>query len=427
MRILWLSLALSLTVAHPVGATVVSGAPGSPDPREAEAVISIDDRDGVRNRLDVRLSGSRVVVREAGDEPLEASGTCRSLARAHVVCGGGHLEAELGGGDDTLVARIGQYEQLYVVADGGAGDDVLRAAGGGVTFTGGDGNDVLRGRAGWDTLVGGAGDDRLYGGRGGDALTGDGHVRQEDGAPPVAAGDDVIDGGPGRDFATWTERRAPIRVDLASRRLAGRTGERDRVRGIEDVAGGHGRDTLRGTDGPNDLLGGRGADRLDGRGGDDVVDAGWAIGRAYLGGNDHAADRLSCGSGRDRIVDPYVEALPRDCERLTFNEFDVLGGGTLIAQPQPLPRGRLRFHVTDCDCAGHAYRRVVVRAGGREIGRSRLKKLPIARGRFIAVRMRRPLPRRGYVQVVITGFHPVGDEDGNLVTEKYRFVYRLRR
>jgi hypothetical protein len=39
-------------------------------------------------------------------------------------------------------------------------------------------------------------------------------------------------------------------------------------------------------------------------------------------------------------------------------------------------------------------------------------------GRFVVVRMRRPLPRRGIVQVI---------HQGNDGRRPYRFVYRLRR
>jgi hypothetical protein len=277
---------------------------------------------------------------------------------------------------------------------------------------------VLRGGPGYDGLTGGAGRDRLSGGRSGDELIGDGRG--------VAAAADVLDGGRGRDSASWVGRRHPVRIDLRSRRPQGSPGEGDRLSGIEDVAGGAGPDVLVGTSTSNTILGGRGPDRLSGRGGNDVLDAGNAIRRGTFVERDRAVDRVACGEGLDLVTDGYHEVFPRSCELLDFNEVDVLEAGRQVLQPRPY-RGRLLFHATDCVCAATAYRRVRVFAGGREIGRSRYVKMPDG-ARWIPVRMRRPLPRRGVVRVVITGVDPVGDDSGDrLVYEPFRFSYRLRR
>jgi Ca2+-binding RTX toxin-like protein len=63
------------------------------------------------------------------------------------------------GGDDTFAAQPGT--PLSVLADGGAGNDVLTGAEEPDTFFGGDGNDTLTGGAGPDLLDGQLGDDSI--------------------------------------------------------------------------------------------------------------------------------------------------------------------------------------------------------------------------------------------------------------------------
>ncbi|MGH2948921.1 MAG: calcium-binding protein [Solirubrobacteraceae bacterium] len=75
------------------------------------------------------------------------------------------------GGDDTFLARPGT--PLAVIADGGAGNDVLTGAEEPDTFSGGLGNDTLTGGAGPDLLDGQDGDDSLLARDGaGDAVRG---------------------------------------------------------------------------------------------------------------------------------------------------------------------------------------------------------------------------------------------------------------
>ena len=71
----------------------------------------------------------------------------------------------------TLAGSEGANDQLIV--DGGAGNDVITAAGLaagviGLTIDGGAGNDTITGSAGNDTLIGGDGNDTVIGGRGND-------------------------------------------------------------------------------------------------------------------------------------------------------------------------------------------------------------------------------------------------------------------
>jgi uncharacterized repeat protein (TIGR01451 family) len=78
------------------------------------------------------------------------------------------IEAYLGDGNDSLT--IGSTVRTPVFADGGAGNDTIRAGGGPSVLVGGDGNDVLTGGSARDVLIGGAGADTLSGGGNSDLL-----------------------------------------------------------------------------------------------------------------------------------------------------------------------------------------------------------------------------------------------------------------
>jgi hypothetical protein len=64
-------------------------------------------------------------------------------------------------------------------------------------------------------------------------------------------------------------------------------------------------DLLDGGAGNDTLVGGKGRDLLYGRTGDDVLSV-----------RDGVSDRVSCGSGRDRVVADRLDVVSRDCERV---------------------------------------------------------------------------------------------------------------
>lgn len=74
-----------------------------------------------------------------------------------------------GSGNDTLT---GQKNDVDYMLSAGAGNDVLRSAGGKDLLAGGEGNDTLESGAGDDQLIGDAGQDVLRGGAGNDVLAG---------------------------------------------------------------------------------------------------------------------------------------------------------------------------------------------------------------------------------------------------------------
>ena len=118
---------------------------------------------------------------------------------------------------------------------GSNGGDLFTGTGGSDSFYGFGGNDRLSGKGGNDTLVGGDGDDVVDGGAGRDEIVGG-----------SGRGDDAYDGGSGVDQVTYRSATKAIVVDLAKHKASGAQIGRDSLRGIEDVVGGSGNDTIRG-------------------------------------------------------------------------------------------------------------------------------------------------------------------------------------
>ncbi len=203
---------------------------------------------------------------------------------------------------------------------GGTGADSLTGDALANFFSGRAGNDVLDGGAGIDTadysekttavavtlngataasvIIGGVAEDTLrnieniIGGSGNDSLTGDGLDNLLAGGLGNdvligLGGKDVLDGGAGSDTASYAERTLAVVVTL--RDGADTTASingivEDTLRGIENITGGSGNDTLTGDAGANALLGGAGNDRLRGSLGADTLDGGTGIDTADFTG-----------------------------------------------------------------------------------------------------------------------------------------------
>lgn len=253
------------------------------------------------------------------------------------------LDVDAGAGDD--VVRADEARLLY----GGAGDDVLASDGSRVLLLGGPGDDDVQGGGGESLLVGGGGGDRLRGGAGDDTIDGDGADRimrpfawgyyaapTAVRARSLAPGDDVIDGGPGRDTLELLTRRDDLRVHLGAGVLRGRR-DRDRLLSLERVLGGLGDDVLIGSLHDDALVGGysvdagagpgsAGRDVLIGRAGDDTLE-GSGDDRLDGGpGDDQLTSpdpRSTCGRGMDLVDGDRSRLPPRDCERMFLGDVEV--------------------------------------------------------------------------------------------------------
>lgn len=121
------------------------------------------------------------------------------------------------------------------------------------------GADKLAGKGGDDTLNGGDGDDAISGGSGKDKIVGG-----------SGRGNDKYDGGSGVDEVLYKSATKAIVVDLAKHKASGTEIGKDTLRGIEDVVGGAGGDTIRGDGHANMFDGLNGKDSLTGGGGRDT-------------------------------------------------------------------------------------------------------------------------------------------------------------
>lgn len=220
----------------------------------------------------------------------------RGLDGADSLIGGdGQDEIDGGDGIDTAYysGPVGVRIDLTAgtAAGGQAEGDVLtsieRIAGtqAADTLRGSAGANVLWGNAGADMLRGEGGDDYLYGGDGSDSLFG-------------GVGIDRLDGGGGIDTVYYGDSPAGVSVDLATGRGVGGNAQGDVLVAVENLAGTHFADILRGDATANLLRGYGGEDALQGGGAADLL-----YGDAGADRFVYAAAADSTGTAIDRIAD----------------------------------------------------------------------------------------------------------------------------
>ena len=234
----------------------------------AAAILDYRAARGEANDVSIELllispTSAVFVVRDTG-AALGAGRDCARVTPNEVRCPAGGI-------------RGGSFEAIVRLADGPdravAAEDVS-----GALLDGGTGRDTLVGTLESDVLVGGPGSDVLDGGRG------------------------------GSDWASWAERREPVRADLDGVADDGVRGERDELRSVENLRGGADDDVLVGNAGTNVLAGRGGNDRLRGGRGADTLFGQW--GRDVLRARDGDVDRVHGGPGRDRgVVDEAVDVV----------------------------------------------------------------------------------------------------------------------
>lgn len=284
------------------------------------ATLVDDSGSGVNeaNAIEIRIAPDQSVSARDLRTPLAAGRGCVSGDAGWVTCANARRHVldfgvRLGAGDDELRVALDQAPGPFAVVrvDAGDGDDRVSAAGlSRATLVGGFGNDLLIGSDGDDFLFGGAGDDDLRGGAGDDTLLGD-DGSNERYLPAASAFADRLDGGPGRDLATYYPVPTPLTADLAvgtaTTTDVDGTPVSDRLTSIERLQGTTAADVLLGSEGDDELDGWGGGDTLDGRGGNDVL----------LG--DQAA-AVRCGTGADVLpATKPAASLPfpgPDCERI---------------------------------------------------------------------------------------------------------------
>ena len=218
--------------------------------------------------------------------------------------------------------------RLTIVDLGDGPDTATIRAGAKTVVNGGEGDDVLTGSPGSEQFDGGAGRDRVQAGDGDDTLIG----------TPAGDAGDVLDGGGGADFVSYSARRTPLILDLGRPEAS----TLDTVTNVESVLGGSGDDVLTGSGAANSLQGGGGDDQLAGGEGDDRLLGGSGADRLDGGGGadtlavyDETAETVTCGPGADvvagvidvgdiyregawRGADPF-DVLASDCESMALS------------------------------------------------------------------------------------------------------------
>jgi Tol biopolymer transport system component len=198
------------------------------------------------------------------------------------------ITLDLGTGDDgsSLDGGVGERDNIVGVekAIGGSGNDLLIGNGLANTLTGLGGNDTLLGGVGNDSLSGGPGDDTLNG----------------------STGADRFDGGTGIDTVSYTDRNSTTIVTIDNIANDGYTADgpataRDNVLGsVENLTGGGGNDTLKGSSIANRIIGMAGADRFYGLGGNDTLQAKDGIKDVLIDG----------GTGTDTVGRDSIDPTP---------------------------------------------------------------------------------------------------------------------
>ena len=256
-------VALALAAPASAGAATVSLTPGAPD---APTRITYTAAAGEANKLDVKVdaSGNTAEFTDNGATTITPGANCAAQNAKKVTCTRPASAPRI----NLVLAELGDENDTFEVAgvqsgaNGGIGND---------TLNGGELGDILRGGTGTDTLRGNGGQDQLI----------------DMDVTGASVNKDKIDGGPDADFVGYTDRTAPVIVDLADKAGDGEPGENDDLTDVENVAGGQAGDTIRGDANVNVLQGNAGNDTVEGRDGND-----------YLGGSD-GNDTLVPAAGLD--------------------------------------------------------------------------------------------------------------------------------
>jgi Ca2+-binding RTX toxin-like protein len=277
--------------------------------------ISFNGGDG-HDLFDIGQSDNDSVYGGTGNDTLVADTVMASLIDGgagedilNLASGGIDLAADTGLGVNSG-ARFKNFEGAVIRQGGGqlfgdSGANRLQVDGlrDGSLIDGRDGDDQLRGSDGADRLIGGKGSDTLFG-RGGDDVL--------DAVDPTSVGREVVFGGTGDDSISASLGsgyydggegidRVAFDTTKAMKIVIDGTDAQAVLTGVEVLWAGSGNDTITGS---------ARADRLHGRDGDDVLVAGAGEDRLYGGrGDDRLSgslgDSLYGGAGDDSVTGSF--------------------------------------------------------------------------------------------------------------------------
>lgn len=255
---------------------------------EVNDTVTVDGVTYVEGNNDLYVASDGTVIREIDDDVAED----RIFATGRFELRDGAI-FEI---DDDTGAEYQAYTLFGSFADLAATKQLVQKSAdrdNGIEVQGDDLDDLLVGLDGDDYLYSHGGDDLVFAGAGDDIIVGG-----------AGLGDDLYDGGDGRDTVTYTSATAGIKIDLfhgiAKSEDAAQDAQigRDKLISIENIVAGDFDDLVIGNGSDNDIVaaGGDdvvidawGADHLDGGAGNDVI-------HAFEGG-----DTIDGGAGHDTI------------------------------------------------------------------------------------------------------------------------------
>jgi hypothetical protein len=426
MRPLPLSLLLFLILAPAAHGATVTRTSEVLDADGGDEVlvhsVTFEAAAGEVNNVTMAVQAGVLTARDAG-APLTAGKGCVQVDAATATCAVGaqarcspcaaiNVDGLVRLGDGADRAVLTAADGFGPTVEAGDGADVVTSPG---ILEGGPGDDQLTGTDEAEGMSGGAGADVLRGLGGDDSLSGD--TEPQDGSPGLPEGDDVLDGGAGRDNVVYVARRIPVTIDLEAG-TAGSAGEHDTLIAIEDAFGGSAADALTGTDGANKLSGGGGRDTILALGGADETDGGRHVNSGP--GNDFLVfprGDFTCGAGTDAVAaPPRRRTLPFSCERVAFDPSltaqarpsrasdalligfrstcfcKVRGRITVVRGGKVLARGTVRLRRARSGPRRATARLPLTAAGQRVLQPSRTATITFREPRFTTTRWRAPIP-----------------------------------
>lgn len=181
------------------------------------------------------------------------------------------------------------------------------------------GNDVLKGGGLADRLWGFAGNDTLYGNAGNDVLEGD------DGKDTLVGGTgaDSLFGGEGSDTASYATAGTGVVASLSSPWINTNDALGETYYSIEHLIGTKYGDRLYGDTSGNGLTGGSGNDSISGEGGNDAIYGGAGADRLWGGAG---ADRFlfkALGESAGSLADTIFDFVPSTGDRIDLSAIDA--------------------------------------------------------------------------------------------------------
>jgi Ca2+-binding RTX toxin-like protein len=220
---------------------------------------------------------------------------------------------------------------------------------------GGAGNDYIKGSQAADEIHGGEGNDRLYGAGGDDNLYADGngfddyHGGEGTDTIHVADGENLQINNHLRTHESIEEIKGDGNADIVGDNSNNSFDfSNTELDGIDQIDGGAGNDSIKGSDGDDNILGGDGNDRLYTSGGNDTFDGGDGFDSLNFSGRAGEYDFYSNGNtlivqdqvdGRDgQVIIEDIEQLNFRGSRMTF-ESAFEGAEDVSAQPEVFSMG----------------------------------------------------------------------------------------